>query len=562
MSDSESIMSNTGSLPADRLAFRVTLRDVDGFEGFDSRQFVLALNSTFPIGRASKNNAKANLMPANSNAYIDSPVISREHAVLSANANSGEPQVYIIDKGSMHGTIVNGERLPAHTPTQLSTGDRLQFGIDVNRNEGTPSDPVSSHSTDPSPSEFFVARKYEFEAHLNTAQSTPFSKGFTVPDSDEGIDGMTPSRGSQLNPLTIDDSESDSSEDELADTTLFGKGYILDVDEVEEDDEDDNAPVVADIDLDKAEHPHSLRVNDAAPGERDSEMEGSGYYSSDIQDDDIDEFDSQASIMGESIAGYDSDLGVPETQPQTSSDVTQPPTEAQHVTSMLSLEPTRAVFPNPEQNLIRNTFDPLQHVYMPPPSSVAQPSRYELQSDAGYVYPNKDYNPVPSHGHWDPVPLPTYGSYTEDYDMGSSTTNMRTPSLGFFSSSTPPPSRRTKVSIGEIVEDQPPTPESLNSMKRKADVLEDSETPAASSLPVSSVSVTEAVEVESAHVAAVTQVTSTPAQTAAVIAQRPKKQPKSILARLQTTAKVLSIGAAGAAGALAVLSALPDAFFV
>jgi pSer/pThr/pTyr-binding forkhead associated (FHA) protein len=557
MSDSESNSSSTGSLPTNRLAFRITLRDVDGFEGFNSRQFVLALNSTFPIGRASKNNAKANLMPANSNAYIDSPVISREHAVLSANASSGEPQVYIMDKGSMHGTLVNGERLPAHTPTQLSTGDRLQFGIDVNRNEGMPTSELSASSerTDPSPSEFFVARKYEFEAHLDHHQ-TPFSKGFTVPNSDEGVDGMTPSRGSQLNPLTIDDSDSDSSEDEPADTTMFGKGYIVDVDEVDHDD----APAVTDIHLSKAEYPQSLRVDDAAPVEQDSEMEGSGYYSSDNQDDDIEELDSQASVMGESIAGYDSDLSVPESQPQTSFDVTQPSTEAQHVTSMPSVAhvPAHAVFGSHDQYMFRNTVDPLQHVFMPPPFSAAQPARHELQADAGFVYANNDlYNPVPLSPN-----SPAYALHAEVYDMAPSAATMQTLSTGLFSSSTPPPSRRTKVSIGEIVEDQPRTPESLNGMKRKADVLEESETPAAISPPVSSPSVTQSVDVEAAHVPVVTPAVSTPAQTAAVIAQRPKKQPKSILARLQTTAKVLSIGAAGAAGALAVLSALPDAFFV
>jgi hypothetical protein len=53
---------------------------------------------------------------------------------------------------------------PANTPTQLSTGDKLHVDINVNRNEGTPPDPASSDSTGPS---FFVARKYEFEAHVN-----------------------------------------------------------------------------------------------------------------------------------------------------------------------------------------------------------------------------------------------------------------------------------------------------------------------------------------------------------------------------------------------------------
>jgi hypothetical protein len=114
----------------------VILRDIDGFEGFHAREFDLALGSKFPIGRASKNNTKKELMPASTNAYIDSPVISREHAVLSANTDSGAPNVFITDAGSMHGTLVNGERLTAHTPKKLSSGDKLQFGIDVNRNDG------------------------------------------------------------------------------------------------------------------------------------------------------------------------------------------------------------------------------------------------------------------------------------------------------------------------------------------------------------------------------------------------------------------------------------------
>jgi pSer/pThr/pTyr-binding forkhead associated (FHA) protein len=37
----------------------------------------------------------------------------------------------------MHGTMVNQQRLEANTPKRLSPGDEIQFGIDVNRNEGT-----------------------------------------------------------------------------------------------------------------------------------------------------------------------------------------------------------------------------------------------------------------------------------------------------------------------------------------------------------------------------------------------------------------------------------------
>jgi hypothetical protein len=122
------------------------LRDVNGFEGIGSREFELSLASKFPIGRASKNTTKKDLMPAANNAYIDSPVISREHAVLTVNADSGAPHVYITDKNSMHGTFLNGEKLEIEVPKLLASGDKLQFGVDVNRGEGSPPRPLSSNS--------------------------------------------------------------------------------------------------------------------------------------------------------------------------------------------------------------------------------------------------------------------------------------------------------------------------------------------------------------------------------------------------------------------------------
>jgi hypothetical protein len=138
MADSEfSLAFMAWMLATNHSAFRITLRTIDGYEGFESREFDLCVGGTFPIGRASKNTTKKTLMPAPSNAYIDSPVISREHALLSADTKLGTPHVYITDTGSMHGTMVNDERLPPHTPKQLASGDKLQFGIDVNRNEGT-----------------------------------------------------------------------------------------------------------------------------------------------------------------------------------------------------------------------------------------------------------------------------------------------------------------------------------------------------------------------------------------------------------------------------------------
>lgn len=121
----------------DLTAFHIVLRDPRRYDTYATREFDLPLSATFPIGRASSNASKKELMAAPHNAYIDSPVISRQHAVLSANSDSGAPEVYISDQGSMHGTMLNGQRLPPHTLTKLSYGDELQFGTDVNRNEGT-----------------------------------------------------------------------------------------------------------------------------------------------------------------------------------------------------------------------------------------------------------------------------------------------------------------------------------------------------------------------------------------------------------------------------------------
>jgi pSer/pThr/pTyr-binding forkhead associated (FHA) protein len=116
--------------------FRIVLRDVKRYDTYETRQFDLPLNSTFAIGRASSSVTKKELMAAPHNAYIDSPVISRRHAVLSANSSTGVPEVYISDQGSMHGTLLNGQKLTPNTPTKLKYGDELQFGTDVNRNDG------------------------------------------------------------------------------------------------------------------------------------------------------------------------------------------------------------------------------------------------------------------------------------------------------------------------------------------------------------------------------------------------------------------------------------------
>jgi hypothetical protein len=151
----------------------------------------------------------------------------------------------------------------------------------------------------PSLPEFFVARKYEFKSSLVRPQA-PFSLGFTVPDSDEEeVGGTTLRRGSQTNPLTIheSDSESDVSDNEIADLTMMDQTVIV-VDDEEE------RPTVASIHLHQKSSASADEV--ALVEETYSENEsGGGYYSSDGPDDDL---NGEESVMGDSVADYSSVL--------------------------------------------------------------------------------------------------------------------------------------------------------------------------------------------------------------------------------------------------------------
>lgn len=178
---------------------------------------MLRPNVHFPIGRASKSTQKPGLVVAADNAYIDSPVVSREHASLLLSTSPRTPGVYILDCGSMHGTIVNGKKLEPDKALKLANGDLLQFGVDVTRNESTlnPASTLGCHADLFAP-DFYIARKYVF-ASSHPANS--FSRGFSVPDveSSEGeeaeihyeLGSPPPDAGSEMNPVTIEDDESE-----------------------------------------------------------------------------------------------------------------------------------------------------------------------------------------------------------------------------------------------------------------------------------------------------------------------------------------------------------------
>ncbi|KAH9878244.1 hypothetical protein J1614_003461 [Plenodomus biglobosus] len=580
-------------------SFRIVLRDVNRHDTFETREFDLPLHSTYPVGRASKNVAKRDLMPAPHNAYIDSPVISREHAVLSATLSHGTPQVYITDSGSMHGTMVNGRKLLSNTPTMLATGDMLQFGVDVNRNE-----------------DFFVARKYEFEAHL----ARPYSLGFAVPDADseEEETDIHARRGSQNNPLVLDDSDAGSDMDRAADEkgedddevtmiehvqlkpSELSSQHLDDVDEslltpaesypesamrttfVAEDYSDGEDSVQGSTDGEDGEGLDAF-ANDDTESVTSSEAEAHHSSDSEAANTDGDDVSSplvcKASDFGpkETLATSDSPFVYGTTIKSRNAftlDKDEEVPEAPLSTSMFGQNPESdpyvefAALPRPPW--------PADHPLAPHNRPLTNFIQFDNRNWSDFAHAQVQYMDT-TYGHHRPYfsppppppPLAPLSEPMECYPRGPlplfhdspeparQAQSLQTPPPMLASdvvASTPQPVRRTKVSIEEIVEDRPLTPASVNNMKRKADVLEEEHTFVTEDTPV--------VVPESSSTANEVIVDAQAIQTAAVIAQRPKKQPKSVLAKVGLTAKYLGLGTAGAFAAFTALSTLPDAFFM
>ena len=131
-------------------AIAITLTSVKGQP--DVRTLDLKPGEPCLIGRASRTSAK-NLNAGPENALYDCPVVSREHAELKTHPwDPVEKRVTITDKGSMHGTRVNGVRLAAYKPMSLRSGDIIQFGERVTRGESMfhSLNRILAFSTDPS----------------------------------------------------------------------------------------------------------------------------------------------------------------------------------------------------------------------------------------------------------------------------------------------------------------------------------------------------------------------------------------------------------------------------
>ena len=85
------------------------------------------------IGRGSRSGSK-DLYPAENNAWFDSRVMSRDHAILKAQL--GTKTLTIEDVGSMHGTYLDDVKLSKFQPQVVHDGDAIVFGAEVSRGPG------------------------------------------------------------------------------------------------------------------------------------------------------------------------------------------------------------------------------------------------------------------------------------------------------------------------------------------------------------------------------------------------------------------------------------------
>ncbi|KAL7938908.1 hypothetical protein V8C35DRAFT_90714 [Trichoderma chlorosporum] len=100
---------------------------------FPTRHLILEPDQSISLGRMSKkNNTYA---ATGGNGWIDSAVMSRSHASLYYDKQHNA--VFIRDVGSLHGTFYNDTRLKPHQIQAVKDGDRIRFGIPVDRGSDT-----------------------------------------------------------------------------------------------------------------------------------------------------------------------------------------------------------------------------------------------------------------------------------------------------------------------------------------------------------------------------------------------------------------------------------------
>lgn len=99
-------------------------------DGELSRSFTLdRSNPSIEVGRASKS-GETRLRAQPDNVWIESPIMSRDHATITMGDSKSNP-LHIIDSGSTHGTFVEDQRLEPRKEHGLSNWDKVVFGVPV-----------------------------------------------------------------------------------------------------------------------------------------------------------------------------------------------------------------------------------------------------------------------------------------------------------------------------------------------------------------------------------------------------------------------------------------------
>ncbi|KAI9673702.1 MAG: hypothetical protein M1817_002340 [Caeruleum heppii] len=193
----------------------LTLTPIDFVDQYAARALTLVPDqSPIRIGRASKTEAKG-LFSQPDNACFDSPVMSRDHATISASKDTRDT-LKIEDCGSMHGTFVNNRRLAKHAPHTLEDGDTLTFGTVVTR--GPQTFPARSYTIR------FTWQSYKSPPSPPMSSRSTFSAPI-ISDSEDESDSMQESK-EEVKPGTdhigSDDQKTEATRiDSKASTTVF-----------------------------------------------------------------------------------------------------------------------------------------------------------------------------------------------------------------------------------------------------------------------------------------------------------------------------------------------------
>ncbi|KFY18058.1 hypothetical protein V492_00183 [Pseudogymnoascus sp. VKM F-4246] len=177
-------------------------------------------NPAIPIGRSSKNPLK-NLVAATDNCWVDSDVVSRDHALL--NFDWDLKRIFIEDTQSMHGTRINNKQIPKNDPIPLANDDVVSLGADVKRGLETYPECRFRVNYELQPYSPSTGRTYQL---LSDDEDEPFEI------SDDGPNDVSPFDGSDDDEIRRNDSLSTSTPESKENTAHEGLDTAGDDDDV------------------------------------------------------------------------------------------------------------------------------------------------------------------------------------------------------------------------------------------------------------------------------------------------------------------------------------------